>query len=87
MPDPARITGLANVFEATFRIAILDGGRRVLVDRRAMATCGTGCWGRFDVTIGYAVSRAQWGWLRVYSLSARDGSVENLREYPVWLTP
>ena len=87
MPDPARITGLSNVFEATFRIAILDGRRRVLVDRQAMATCGTGCWGTFDVTLRYAVSRAQWGWLRAYSRSAMDGSVENLREYPVWLTP
>jgi hypothetical protein len=87
MPDPARITGLANVFEATFRIAIRDAAGRVLVDRQAMATCGTGCWGRFDVTLRYAVSRPQWGLLRVYSRSARDGSVENVRDYPVWLTP
>lgn len=87
LADPARITGLANVFEATFRIAILDGRRRVLVDRMAMATCGTGCWGRFDVTLRYHVSRAQWGWLRVYNLSARDGSPEAIRDYPVWLTP
>ena len=87
MPDPARITGRSNVFEATFRIAILDGRRHVLLDRQAMATCGTGCWGSFDVTLRYALSRAQWGWLRVYSRSAKDGSVENLLEYPVWLTP
>jgi hypothetical protein len=87
LPDPARITGLANVFEATFRIAILDGSRRVLVDRMAMATCGTGCWGRFDVTLRYSVSRAQWGWLRVYNLSAMDGAPEDIRDYPVWLTP
>lgn len=87
MADPARITGLANVFEATFRIAILDGRRRVLVDRMAMATCGTGCWGRFDITLRYHVSRAQWGWLRVYNLSAMDGSPEAIRDYPVWLTP
>lgn len=85
--NPVRVTGNANVFEATFRIAILDGRRHVLVDRQAMSTCGTGCWGTFDVTLRYAVSRAQWGWLRVYSRSAMDGSVENLREYPAWLTP
>jgi hypothetical protein len=87
LPDPARITGLANVFEAVFRVRILDAGRHVLVDRRVMASCGTGCWGTFDVTLRYSVSRAQWGLLRVYSLSARDGSVENVRDYPVWLTP
>ncbi|MBM4407608.1 MAG: spore gernimation protein [Chloroflexi bacterium] len=87
MPDPARVTGLANVFEAVFRVRILDAGRRVLTDQRVMASCGTGCWGRFDVTLRYQVSRAQWGWLRTYTLSAKDGSVEDVREYPVWLTP
>ena len=46
-------------------------------------TCDDGS-GTFDVTLRYAVSRAQWGWLRVYSRSAMDGSIENLREYPVW---
>lgn len=87
LPDPARVTGLANVFEAVFRVRILDAGRRVLTDQRVMATCGTGCWGRFDVTLRYHVSRGQWGWLRTYTLSAKDGSVQDVREYPVWLMP
>ena len=52
-----------------------------------MATCGTGCRGTFDVTLDYNVSAAQWGTLRVYAGSAKDGSPENVREYPVWLTP
>jgi hypothetical protein len=52
-----------------------------------MATCGTGCWGRFDATIGYSVGSAQMGTLRVYNRSARDGSPEAIRDYPVWLTP
>jgi hypothetical protein len=33
------------------------------------------------------VSTAGWGTLQVYELSAKDGSVVNLTEYPVWLTP
>ena len=44
--NPARVTGNANVFEASFRLAILDGSGRVLVDEPVMATCGTGCRGR-----------------------------------------
>jgi hypothetical protein len=87
MASPARITGLANVFEAQFRVAILDGHRRTLVSRSVTATCGTGCWGRFDVTLRYRVSLAQWGWLRVWDLSEKDGSVIDAREYPIWLTP
>ncbi len=85
--NPARITGNANVFEASFRIAILDGSRRTLVDDHAMATCGTGCRGTFDVTLRYTVAKAQWGTLRVFYGSAQDGSPQDIRDYPVWLTP
>ena len=85
--NPARVAGNANVFEATFRITILDGNGRVLADEMTMATCGTGCRGTFDERISYDVSRAQWGTLRVWDGSAVDGSPENVREYPVWLTP
>lgn len=85
--NPARVTGNANVFEATFRVALLDGSGKVLVDQRAMATCGSGCRGTFDVTLQYDVPKAQYGTLRVYFGSAQDGSPQDIRDYPVWLTP
>ena len=85
--NPARVAGNSNVFEATFRIAILDHEGRTLVDEMAMATCGTGCRGTFDETYDYNVSAAQWGTLRVYAGSAVDGSPQYVRDYPVWLTP
>jgi len=87
--NPARITGSADVFEAAFRIALLDGSGKVIVDQHAMATCGAGCEprGTFDVTLQYDVPKAQWGTLRVYYGSAKDGSPQDIRDYPVWLTP
>jgi spore germination protein GerM len=85
--SPARLVGVANVFEATFRVEILDGQGRSLAATPVTATCGSGCWGTFDVTVRYTVSRAGWGTLRVWEPSAKDGSVTNLTEYPVWLTP
>jgi hypothetical protein len=85
--NPARVAGSANVFEATFRITILDGAGRTIADQQAMATCGSGCRGTFDVTVRYDVPKAQWGTLRVWDGSAKDGSPQDLREYPVWLTP
>jgi germination protein M len=85
--NPGRVSGNANVFEATFRITLLDGSGKQLVDQQAMATCGTGCRGTFDVTIRYDVPKAQWGTLRVWDGSAKDGSPQDVREYPVWLTP
>lgn len=85
--NPVRITGNANVFEASFLVAIIDGSGKVLVEQPAMATCGTGCRGTFDVTLRYTVAKAQWGTLRVYFGSAKDGRPEDVRDYPVWLTP
>jgi hypothetical protein len=85
--NPARITGNANVWEASFLVAILDGSGAKLVEAPEMATCGSGCRGTFDVTLRYDVSRAQWGTLRVYYGSAKDGSPQGIRDYPVWLTP
>jgi germination protein M len=85
--NPARVSGLANVFEATFRVQLLNAREDVLADRQVMASCGTGCWGTFEARLAYDVAKAQWGTLRVFDLSARDGTPENVTEYPVWLTP
>jgi hypothetical protein len=56
------------VFEAQFRIALLDRKGRVLADRPVLASCGSGCWGRFDVTLSYDVASAQWATLRVWDV-------------------
>jgi len=85
--NPGRVTGLANVFEAQFRIALLDRNDKILVDAPVLASCGTGCWGRFDVTLKYDVSSAQWGTLRVWDISEYSGRPIAVREYPVYLRP
>jgi germination protein M len=85
--NPGPVSGLANVFEATFRVQLLDARGTTLVDRQVTATCGTGCWGTFRLQLTYDVGRSQWGTLRVFNLTARDGTPEHVTEYPVWLTP
>ena len=85
--SPGRVTGLANVDEAQFRIALLDRDDRVLVDLPVTASCGTGCWGRFDVTLSYRVAAAQWGTLRVWDVAQSSGRSVATREYPVYLRP
>jgi hypothetical protein len=85
--NPGRVTGSANTFEAMFMITLLDGAGARIVETPAMATCGTGCRGTFDVTLRYSVPEAGWGTLRVWEASAKDGSPQFVREYPVWLTP
>ena len=85
--NPGRVSGLANVPEAQFWIALLDQNDKVLVDVPVVASCGTGCWGQFDVTLSYHVSSAQWGTLRVWDISEYSGKPAAVREYPVYLRP
>jgi germination protein M len=85
--NPGTVTGLANVFEAAFQVQLLDGAGRTLDEEMVMATCGTGCWGTFKTTLSYDVTKAQWGTLRVFNFSAKDGAPENVTDYQVWLTP
>jgi germination protein M len=85
--NPIHVTGSADVFEAAFRVAVLDGSGKVLADQQVMATCGTGCRGTFDTSVAYTIAKAQYGTLRVYEPSAQDGSPQNVRDYRVWLTP
>jgi hypothetical protein len=85
--NPAHVTGNANVFEATFRMSIIDAGGKVVADVQVMATCGSGCRGTFDTSIPYTVSKGQYGILRAYNPSAKDGTPESIRDYRVWLTP
>jgi hypothetical protein len=85
--NPVALSGIANVFEATFRVQVLDAKGTVLADEQVMASCGTGCWGTFKASLPYEIAKAQYGMLRVYEPSARDGSPVNVTEYRVWLTP
>jgi hypothetical protein len=85
--NPGIVSGLANVFEATFRVQVLDRDGKVIADRQVMASCGTGCWGTFKTSVPYTLPKGQYGTLRVFDLSARDGKPENVTEYRVWLTP
>jgi hypothetical protein len=85
--NPGRVIGSAQgLFEAVFRVELRDASGRPIADQQAMAPCFCDS-GAFDLTVNYDVSKQQWGTLRVFDLSAKDGSPENIRDYPVWLTP
>lgn len=68
-------------------MALLDAAGKVLVDRSVLASAGSGTWGTFDVAVSYTVPTRQWGTLRVWDTSAKDGTVILLRSYPIQLWP
>ncbi|MEX0698909.1 MAG: Gmad2 immunoglobulin-like domain-containing protein [Acidimicrobiia bacterium] len=83
--SPIEVEGLSNVFEAVSQIMLTDDDGLPLFEETVMATCGTGCWGEWEVSIPYTVDRDQVGALIVWEFSAKDGSRINIREYPVLL--
>ena len=83
--SPMRVTGTANVFEAAFRINLVNWDGLIIADEIVMASSGTGTRGTFDVTIPFTVDRSGPGVLIVFSDSPKDGSQINIVEIPLQL--
>jgi len=83
--SPVAVSGLSNVFEAVSQVMLTDDDGAPLFEDSVMATCGTGCWGEWQIDVPYEVDRDQFGALIVWEYSAEDGSRINIREYPVHL--
>ena len=83
--SPIQVSGLSNVFEAVSQVMLTDDDGEPLFEDTVMATCGTGCWGGWEIEIPYAVDMEQFGALIVWEFSAQDVSRIHIREYPVQL--
>ncbi len=84
--SPIRVAGTANVFEAVVSITLLDANGNELVSTTTMATCGTGCRGAYAKAVPYTIAQTQTGTVRVYEVSAKNGTPTNVVEIPVTLT-
>ena len=85
--NPAQLSGVAAVFEATFQAAVTNADGLIIAQPPYLMTSEGQGWGTFDETIDYDVDQPQWGSLIVWENSAKDGSQVSVREYRVWLTP
>lgn len=85
--NPVRISGTANVFEATVSIRILDEDGDAIADTFTTATCGTGCRGTYSEDVAYTVDHEQPGIVMVFESSAENGEPLFPVEIPVTLTP
>lgn len=81
--SPVRVTGTANVFEATFQLNVTDWDGLIVADKVVTATSGSGTRGTFDISAPFEVSRAGSGAVIVFTHSAKDGSQEDVVEIPV----
>jgi germination protein M len=81
-----RVTGMAQVFEATFQYRLTAADGTVLAEGFEMSSNGMG-WGSFDFPLRFSVSSRQPGTLTVWEYSAKDGSIQAQRSTPVTLVP
>jgi hypothetical protein len=87
IPNPAAVSGTADVFEATVSVRILDAAGNQIARTFTTATCGTGCRGDYSVSLPYSVTRQEPATVEVFEASAKDGSAINVQSIPVTLSP
>lgn len=85
--SPVRISGTANVFEATVSMRILGPDNEVIAETFATATCGTGCRGTYSKNVSFQVVEETEGVIQVFESSAEDGSPLHVVSVPVVLVP
>jgi hypothetical protein len=85
--SPLWARGTANTYEATFSFEILDVDGKVIASDFVTATSGSGERGTFRFEQPFVVDEEQDGALRVFELSAEDGSRSNEVEIPLRLLP
>lgn len=77
------VAGIANVFEATLNVAVVDGTGEIVHEESVMASCGSGCWGEFSASIDAGLIVPGESAVRVFTYSAEDGSPINTITVPI----
>lgn len=80
--DLPMVAGIANVFEATVSLEILDSAGEVVYEDFTTASCGTGCWGEFSFSLDTPAITAD-SLVRVFWSSPEDGSPMDVVYVPV----
>jgi hypothetical protein len=66
VPSTVTVAGTADVFEAALTVRVINQRGRLLARRHILASCGTGCRGRYSVAIPYTVLRRQPGTIVIF---------------------
>ncbi len=80
--SPMRLSGTANVFEAVFRMKLVDANDKVLAKGQVQASSGTGTRGIFSTLVPFVATTAT-GTLTVWEVSMKDGSAIHVVKIPL----
>lgn len=87
LPLPFTVTGEARVFENTVNWRLTDADESVLVEGFATSDAGMpGSFGNFSFTSSYPQPKGDRGSLAIFTLSAKDGSEQDVVRIPVTFT-
>lgn len=76
------------MFEAALQLSVKDAQGKEIGKSLATASEGAPGWGDYKINLSYTlVGQKQEGVIHVFSLSAKDGTVQDLLETPVILLP
>jgi hypothetical protein len=78
-----QVAGVANVFEASLVVQVVDADGHVVHEEPVMATCGTGCWGTFATQIAPSLVTPGESAIRLFTYSAEDGTMTDVVTVPV----
>jgi hypothetical protein len=85
--SPVTVSGTADVFEAVVSIRIIVEGDLLVADTTTLATCGSGCRGKFSAKVSFPDIGTKSAVIQVFERSAKDGAMINVVEIPVTVTP
>jgi hypothetical protein len=71
VPATVTVAGTADVFEGALTVRVINERGRLLARRHILASCGTGCRGRYHVAIAYHVIRRQPGTIVILDSGGR----------------
>jgi Immunoglobulin-like domain of bacterial spore germination/Sporulation and spore germination len=83
--SPVTVSGIADVYEATVSMRVLDSSGKQIGAKFATATCTRGCHGDYSVAMPYRACAQGPGTVQVYESSPVDGSRINVVDIPVQL--
>lgn len=72
------VAGRSNTFEGSLAVQVVDSGGDVVHEEFVQATCGSGCWGEFDVGIDSDFIVRGESAIRLLTNSAEDGSPRDI---------
>jgi len=84
LTSPFNVEGRARVFENQINVRVKGKDNKTLIQESAIVKSPeAGQWGDFSLTISYDFTLTKEGSVEVYSVSAKDGSEQNLVSVPV----